>query len=108
MSIGEIMENALVNTLLGMGTVFLMLIFISLIISLLKYIPSGKQAAQPAAEAAAEDAGPCSGLQAEDSDEQLIAVITAAIMAAKQAEAGSKDEAARNEAYIVRSIRKRG
>lgn len=34
------LTTALFNTLLGMGTVFLVLIFISLIISLFKYIPA--------------------------------------------------------------------
>jgi Na+-transporting methylmalonyl-CoA/oxaloacetate decarboxylase gamma subunit len=33
------MLKALLNTLMGMGTVFLVLIFISLVISLFKYIP---------------------------------------------------------------------
>lgn len=33
------MLTALLNTLMGMGTVFLVLIFISLVISLFKYIP---------------------------------------------------------------------
>ena len=38
-SMGEILEKAGLNTLLGMGTVFVVLIIISLIISLFKYIP---------------------------------------------------------------------
>ena len=39
-SIGEIMEKAGLNTILGMGTVFVILIFISILISLFKYIPA--------------------------------------------------------------------
>ena len=39
-SLGEIMEKAGLNTLLGMGTVFAVLIFISFLISLFKYIPA--------------------------------------------------------------------
>ena len=36
----EILEKAGLNTLLGMGTVFVMLIFMSFIISLFKYVPA--------------------------------------------------------------------
>ena len=39
-SMGEILEKAGLNTILGMGTVFVVLIFISIIISLMKYIPA--------------------------------------------------------------------
>ena len=38
-STGEILEKAGLNTVLGMGTVFVVLIFISFIIYLLGYIP---------------------------------------------------------------------
>ena len=36
----NVFEQALLNTLMGMGTVFAVLIFISFLISLFKYIPS--------------------------------------------------------------------
>lgn len=36
---GEILKKAGMNTILGMGTVFLVLIFLAFVISLLKYIP---------------------------------------------------------------------
>lgn len=39
-SLGEILTKAGLNTLLGMGTVFVVLIFIAFIISLFKYIPA--------------------------------------------------------------------
>ncbi len=39
-STGEILEKAGLNTVLGMGTVFVVLIFISFIISSVKYIPA--------------------------------------------------------------------
>ena len=42
----EIMSKALLNTLMGMGTVFAVLIFISLIISLFVYIPAVEQKIQ--------------------------------------------------------------
>ena len=41
MTFGEILSRAAVNTCLGMGTVFVMLILISAIIFLFKYIPKG-------------------------------------------------------------------
>ena len=37
------LERAGLNTLMGLGTVFLMLIFLSLVISLFKYIPNGSK-----------------------------------------------------------------
>lgn len=39
-SLGEILEKALMNTILGMGTVFSVLIFISLIIYCFNFIPA--------------------------------------------------------------------
>ena len=72
-SIGEIMEKAGLNTILGMGTVFVILIFISILISLFKYIPAleekfknkGKaestQEAAPAPAAAPKAATPAGG-----------------------------------------------
>lgn len=40
----NVFEQALLNTLMGMGTVFAVLIFISLLISLFVYIPSIERA----------------------------------------------------------------
>lgn len=54
-SLGENMEKAALNTLMGMGTVFIVLIFISLLISCFKCISAfenKKKAAAPAAPAA--------------------------------------------------------
>lgn len=41
MTIGEILSKAILNTCLGMGTVFFMLLFISCIIYMFKFIPNG-------------------------------------------------------------------
>ena len=63
-SIGEIMEKAGLNTILGMGTVFVILIFISILISLFKYIPAleekfkNKGKAESTQEAAPAPAAP--------------------------------------------------
>lgn len=40
MTIGEILSKAILNTCLGMGTVFFMLLFISCIIYMFKFIPN--------------------------------------------------------------------
>jgi sodium pump decarboxylase gamma subunit len=96
-SLGETMKKAAMNTLMGMGTVFMMLIIISLIISCFKFInkaqskPASTQAA-PAAAAPAPVAVP------QTDDLELVAVIAAAIAAAT---GSSTDD------FVVRSIKRR-
>lgn len=105
-STGEILEKAGLNTILGMGTVFIVLIFISFLISLFKYIPAieKKFKKQPVQEVKTEKA-PAQNLSAVETpvadDLELIAVISAAIAAAREAEGYSKD------GFVVRSIRRR-
>ena len=95
---GEKMEKAALNTLLGMGTVFCVLILISLIISLFGFIPklqdklSKKPVAAVAAPAAAEE---------ELSDDlELVAVISAAIAAYEGTSSA--------DGFVVRSIKRSG
>ena len=98
--------TAFANTLMGMGTVFVMLIFISLLISLFGYIPKleekikniGKKP-EPVKteEPAAVVEEPQTQVVNLQKDEQLIAVITAAIAASEGGDPGQ---------YIVRSIKK--
>ena len=103
-STGEILEKAGLNTLLGMGTVFIVLIFISLIISLFKYIPAIENALKkkpkevekevveaPVVEEVSEE-------QDMTDDTELVAVIAAAIAAA---------EGTTTDGFVVRSIRRR-
>lgn len=110
MTITEILAKAGMNTLLGMGTVFVMLVLISCIISLFKFIPqpgvSKKQKEETAKTTAASSSAPA----VQDNDDGvLIAVITAAIAAAKAGEnGGTSFENEANGAYIVRSIKRRG
>ena len=96
----EILKKAGLNTLLGMGTVFEVLIFISIVISLFKFIPSSggskKAAAQPAPAKA--PLAPVVEEVEETDDLELIAVISAAIAAA---------EGTSTDGFIVRSIRRR-
>ena len=104
MNLGEIFSNAAMNTLLGMGTVFAVLIFISLIIYLLKYASPRKadQAAAKAAQASEPEPEPEQEIIMEEEaqdveDYQLIAVITAA-MAASLGRS--------TDGFVVRSIKR--
>lgn len=106
-SLGESMANAGINTLLGMGTVFVMLIVMAYIISLMKYIPkllaSKQKAPEPVATAIPATPVPPvpeSVPVQEDlsNDEELVAVISAAI-AVYEGEASV-------DGFVVRSIRK--
>lgn len=103
---GEKMSKAGLNTLMGMGTVFAILILISFIISLFKYIPNIQAAfaKKDKEDNATEKNDPAIAQIIEKEEEltddlELIAVITAAIAASSQS--GSSDD------FIVRSIRRR-
>lgn len=110
------MMTALLNTLMGMGTVFLVLIFISLIISLFRYIPliqarmegrkqRKKEEQRRAAPERPAPKRPILEIDEEEEEEdlvydgELVAVITAAILAAGGG-AVSADK------LVVRSIRR--
>ena len=103
---GETMEKAVMNTLIGMGTVFVVLIFISLIISCFGLInktntkkPASTETAKPASAPAPDPV--VSQIQEREEladDTELVAVIAAAIAAYEGS--GSTD------GFVVRSIRK--
>lgn len=113
------MLTALLNTLMGMGTVFLVLIFISLVISLFKYIPvlAARMEARKQRKKEEERRGipgrpaPKRPILPEDIerepemeeelvyDGELVAVIMAAILAC-EGEAVSADK------LVVRSIKR--
>lgn len=97
---GERLSKAGLNTLMGMGTVFLVLIFISFLISLFKYIHEWEEkskknnAPAPAAPAPA----PVAAEEEELVDDlELVAVITAAIAASENTSA---------DGLVVRSIKR--
>ncbi len=100
---GEKLENAGLNTLLGMGMAFAILIIISLIISLFPMLFGGnrkkKESDQEIAQKAIENAT-AQIAEAEDlaDDAELVAVIAAAIAA--------YEGSASTEGFQVRSIRK--
>ncbi len=113
-SMGEIMSKAGMNTLLGMGTVFFVLILMCFIIYLFKYVPvlqekitghkpieleeaeeqqRKSEEKRKAAEAPVVETAP-----AATDDTELVAVIAAAIAA---------DEGTSPDGFVVRSIRRR-
>ena len=105
---GEVLEKAGLNTVLGMGTVFVVLIFISLIISLFRFIPAleeawknrEKKSAKEAEAVVVEEATQSASAEAEDvtDDTELVAVIAAAI---------AEYEGTGTDGFVVRSIRRR-
>ncbi len=108
-TLGETMQKALMNTLMGLGTVFLILILICFIIFGFKVIPYMQQKAQakkalsaPAANEPVQAApAPVIAPQKEEpkqDDNELVAVIAAAIAAAQGTSA---------DGFVVRSIKRR-
>lgn len=111
-STGEIAEKAALNTLIGMGSVFVVLIILCFLISCFKYIhmaeekagkskKSGEEkAAEPApvSAPAAPAPVPAAPVPAPAEDRQLVAVITAAVAVAM----GTS-----SDGFVVRSIRRR-
>ena len=107
---GETMAKAGLNTLMGMGTVFAVLILIIFIISAFSLIGKAqekkprKMAAVPKTEDKVEEESAAEEAEELSDDSELIAVIAAAI-AAYESAVGSKTVSADN--YVVRSIKRR-
>lgn len=113
-TLGEKMSKAGLNTLIGMGTVFVMLIIISFIIALFGYIPKMEAYFADRAKKRAEAKNPAqagidnavsqiieqetAGAAELAGDEELVAVIAAAIAA--------YEGSASTDGFVVRSIRK--
>lgn len=102
----ELMTNAALNTVLGMGTVFAVLIILMAIISLFKVVNNlqNKAADKKAGKTEAIESVDKAVAQIEKNEEvqddtELIAVIAAAIAAS--------EGAASADGYVVRSIRRR-
>lgn len=102
---GEKMSKAGLNTLIGMGTVFIVLIIIIFVISLFNYIPAitafFNKKSKDVVPAETSDPAIAQIIEKEEltDDLELIAVITAAIAASGTS--GSADD------FVVRSIRRR-
>ena len=95
------------NTLIGLGTVFVVLLFLTFIISQIHWIPdllAGKKKEEKASAPAEASPAPAPAaveevIPADETDDlELIAVISAAIAASEQAPA---------DGFVVRSIRRR-
>lgn len=103
-SLGEKMEKAGLNTLMGMGTVFVVLILISLIIycfNIIPYLQKKKDGQKD--QAVKQESAVVTQIEKREEkqltdDLELVAVITAAIAASTGASA---------EGFIVRSIHRR-
>lgn len=94
------MKNAGLNTLMGLGTVFVILILLIFVISLFKFIPGSAGTKKEKKEEAPTPAPvPAAPVQeaVPNADEELVAVIAAAIAAA---------EGTTTDGFVVRSIRK--
>lgn len=102
MTIGEILAKAGIDTLLGMGTVFLMLMFISFVIYLFRFVNGEKKPEiQAETEAAALETP-----EPQGREDQLAAVIAAAVAASLREDKETEKEIDPDE-YIVRSIKRR-
>jgi Na+-transporting methylmalonyl-CoA/oxaloacetate decarboxylase gamma subunit len=107
----EIMGKAGANTLMGMGTVFLVLIFISIIIGQFERVGKladsvgnwwanrGNKKSEASDDVVSNDVVASGSSNAPMNDNELVAVITAAVVAANVANGGTDN-------LIVRSIRK--
>jgi len=99
-TLGEKMEKAALNTLMGMGTVFVVLVLISLIIYCFRFIGDLQNIGKKKqTEAVVENKAPEAIAEASLMDDlELIAVITAAIAAS---------EGTSTDSFVVRSIHRR-
>ena len=106
-SFGASVGKAGMNTLIGLGTVFVVLLFLTFIISQIHWIPdiiNRKKKQETASESSAPAPAPApapvveEAVEEETDDLELIAVISAAIAASEQAPA---------DGFVVRSIRRR-
>lgn len=99
--ISEILVKAVLNTVLGMGTVFAVLIFLAFLIYCMKFIPSILEKLHGKKDTSDQQAKavPVVQEQVEETDDlELVAVITAAIAA---------KEGTSSDGFVVRSIRRR-
>lgn len=94
------LERAALNTVMGLGTVFIMLVFLSFVIYLFKFVPAlveGKKKEAPEAPVAAPVVPTVPAVETQTDDTELVAVISAAIAAV---------EGTSTDGFVVRSIRK--
>lgn len=98
-SLGVLMQRAGMNTVMGIGIVFLMLLFLSLVIGLFQYISKAQSGASKK-ETPIQAPAPAPAMPEEEEladDTELVAVIAAAIAAY---------EGSSTDSFVVRSIKK--
>ena len=105
-TIGRSVRKAGLNTLIGLGIVFVVLMFLTFLIGQIHWIPdilNGRKKKEEAAAPAAPAPAPVPAAVEESVDEtddlELVAVISAAIAASEDVPA---------DGFVVRSIRRRG
>ena len=109
-TMGEKMQSAVLNTVVGLGTVFIILFFLCYVIDALKFVPGWVDAVgkkfkkqqpeepQGAVETVQPTPAPAAAPEEEKTDDlELVAVIAAAIAASENTSPDS---------FVVRSIRK--
>lgn len=97
--LGSVMAKAGLNTLMGMGTVFVILILISLIISSFGLIGKAQENKKAVAQPVVVETAPQVEVVEDETDDlELVAVISAAIAAS---------EGTSTDGFVVRTIRKR-
>ena len=102
-SFGEKMKNAGMNTLLGMGTVVIVLVFLAFVISLFSFIHKFEEKMKNKNNASTNAPAQAKVEETSDEDEELIddyelvAVITAAIAATENTS---------SDGFVVRSIKR--
>ncbi len=114
-SMAELMKEAGMNTIMGMGVVFLVLIFISFVIGLFKYLPGSgakelkkkeaknkENAEKPVEIVTTPVAASTTDSENLMDNKELVAVITAAVMAAS----GSAPAITSSDTLVVRSIKR--
>ena len=106
-TVGKAIEKAAENTAVGLVNVMFILVLLTLVISLFRFIPNGSrkkkelEAAEAAAPVVPETA---QEPEEEGTDDGEIAAVIAAAVAAYESENGK----APADGFVVRSIRRRG
>ncbi len=112
-TMGELLQMAGMNTLMGIGIVFVVLIFISLIISLFRFLPGSGARQQKAKEAAKQAVSLPTQTEEKEPEgtdnasnlmdnKELVAVITAAVYAAN----ADNSVIISSDKLVVRSIKR--
>lgn len=106
LTLGEIFKKAALNTVIGMGTVFCVLIFISFIIGLFKYIPAIQE--KFAKKSITQENVAVIETIKDEPEEELAddSELAAVIMAAIYASMASEGKAISKDGLVVRSIKR--